>query len=68
MLLPVPENMYPWVMMIFIALLLAPVEFASPRSHSGRYHRVAPQTRDYRSTARGGHDPHATRAKTLHRL
>src|SRR5918993_523570 len=44
MLLPVPESMYPWVMMIFMVLLLAPVEFASPSSHSGRYHRVAPQT------------------------
>src|SRR5215211_5309801 len=40
MLLPVPESMYPWVMMILMALLLAPVEFASPCSHSGRYHRV----------------------------
>src|ERR687897_1143374 len=45
MLLPVPESMYPWVMMIFMALLLAPAEFASPCSHSGRYHRVALQTR-----------------------
>src|ERR687897_1024185 len=44
MLLPVPESMYPWVMMIFMALLLAPAEFASPCSHSGRYHRVALQT------------------------
>src|SRR5918998_3201034 len=46
MLLPVPESMYPWVMMVFIALLLAPVEFASPCSHSGSYHRVALQTRN----------------------
>src|SRR5918993_1271898 len=45
MLLPVPESMYPWVMMILMALLLAPLEFASPCSHSGRYHRVALQTR-----------------------
>ena len=37
--------MYPWVMMILMALLLTPVEFASPCSHSGRYHRVALQTR-----------------------
>src|SRR5918995_4730785 len=44
MLLPVPESMYRWVMMIFMALFLAPVEFASPSSHSGRYHRVALQT------------------------
>src|SRR5919112_5246938 len=44
MLLPVPESMYPWVMMILMALLLAPVEFASPCSHSGRYHRVRLQT------------------------
>src|SRR5919107_1841492 len=45
MLLPVPESMYPWVMMILMALLIAPVEFASPCSHSARYHRVAFQTR-----------------------
>src|SRR5829696_6703539 len=45
MLLPVPESMYPWVMMILMALLLAPVEFPSPCSHSGRYHRVQLQTR-----------------------
>src|SRR5918998_6474322 len=45
MLLPVPESMYPWVMMILMALLITPVEFASPCSHSGRYHRVALQTR-----------------------
>src|SRR5215208_5436318 len=38
--------MYPWVMMILMALLLAPVEFASPCSHSGRYHRVCLQTRN----------------------
>src|SRR5215208_5281759 len=45
MLLPVPESMYPWVMMILMALLITPVEFASPCVHSGRYHRVALQTR-----------------------
>src|SRR5215203_2278193 len=45
MLLPVPESMYPWVMIILMALLIAPVEFASPCSHSARYHRVTLQTR-----------------------
>jgi hypothetical protein len=54
MLLPVPESMYPWVMMILMALLLAPVEFASPRSHSGRYHRVRLQTRIDGSGSIGG--------------
>src|ERR687890_839213 len=53
MLLPVPESMYPWVMMVFIALLLAPVEFASPCSHSGSYHRVALQTRSDGSSSIG---------------
>src|SRR5919107_2902636 len=45
MLLPVPESMYPWVMMVLMVLLTAPLEFASPCSCSARYHRVAPQTR-----------------------
>jgi hypothetical protein len=53
MLLPVPESMYPWVMMIFMALLLTPVEFASPCSHSGRYHRVTLQTRNDVSSSIG---------------
>src|SRR3712207_2723962 len=70
MLLPVPESMYPWVMMILMALLLAPVEFASPCSHSGRYHRVRLQTRSdgpgsisvcRRSIVVNGHSLHAPR-------
>jgi hypothetical protein len=40
-------------MMIFMALLLTPIEFASPCSHSGRYHRVTLQTRNDVSSSIG---------------
>ncbi len=68
MLLPVPESMYPWVMIILMALLIAPVEFAHPCSHSGRYHRVVLRARGEGSSARNGHTTHAARAKRLYRL
>jgi hypothetical protein len=67
-LLPVPESMYPWVMMVLMALLMAPVEVAFLCSHSGRYHRVALQTRGEGPSARNVHTTHAARAKRLHRL